>query len=265
MRRWAASLGVLLFSAVTAMSQASSIVQVGYAIVTPSSPNATGFTAFEDLVMRRATDTLDVAVLPPVLTTTISLPVDVSTQFSENTGVALVNPNNGFVVVTMTLLRSDGTTLGTTIFSIAPHQQISRLITEFFTPAGISIQSSIPAEFSGSLSVVSASPISILGLKVTGLNFTTVPLVNVSQLTFPLPLISLGVGGLGAALFPQFVLGGGWTSQIMVLNTSPSPQTVELDVFAQDGTPLVVTLNGQTASSFPNVLVPGNGRIVFKP
>jgi hypothetical protein len=265
MRRWAVTLGVLLSSAVTAMSQTLPTIQVGYAIVTPSSPNATGFTAFEDLIMKQATDTLDVDILPPVLTTTISLPVDVSTQSSENTGVALVNPNNGFVVVIMTLLRSDGTILGTTTFSIAPHQQISRLITEFFTPGGILIQTSIPAEFSGTLSVVSASPISILGLKVTGPNFSTVPLVNVSQLTFPLPLISLGVGGLGAALFPQFLMGGGWTTEIMVLNTSPSPQTVELDVFAPDGTPLVVTLNGRTASSFPNFLVPGNGRIVFKP
>ena len=264
MRRWAVMLGVLLFSAVTAMSQTLPTLQVGYAIVTPSSPNAAGFTASEDIVMTRTTDTLDVGVLPPVFTTTISMPVDVSTQLSQTTGIALVNPSNGFVNVTMTLFRSDGTILGTTILSIAPHQQISRLITEFFTP-GISTQTSIPAEFSGTLSVISASPISILGFKFTGPNFSIVPLVNVSQLTFPLPLISLGVGGLGADLFPQFVVGGGWTTQIMVLNTSPSPQTVRLDVFAPDGTPRVVTLNGRTASSFTNLLVPGNGRIVLKP
>ena len=267
MCRWAALLGVLLFSAVTAMSQTSPIIQVGYAIVTPSSPNATGFTAFENLVMTRATDmttdTLAVGIIPPDLTTNISMPVDVSGQLSETTGVALVNPNNGFVSVAMTLLRSDGTTLGTTFFSIAPHQQISRLITEFFTPGNQT--SSIPLEFSGTLSVISPSPISVLGFKIIGQNFSIVPQVNVSQLTFPLPLISLSVGGLGAALFPQFVVGGGWTTEVMVLNTSPSPQTVRLDVFAPDGTPRVVTLNGRIGSSFTNLLVPGNGRIVLKP
>ena len=88
--------GVAIFGCYRDVS-GSSIVQVGYAIVTPSSPNAAGFTAFENLVMTRATDTIEVGVMPADLTTTITMPVDVSKQLSETLGVALVNPNNGFV------------------------------------------------------------------------------------------------------------------------------------------------------------------------
>src|SRR5262249_35910188 len=138
-------------------------------------------------------------------------------------------------------------------------------ITEFFTSPGPPSRLLIPSEFSGTMSVVASNPISILGLRLSGQNIVAIPLINVTQLNFPIPVLSLGVGGLGAELFPQFILGGGWASDITVLNSSPSDLTVRLDVFAQDGTPLAVTLGGRTASSFTNLLVPGNGRLVIGP
>ena len=155
--------------------------------------------------------------------------------------------------VMMTLFGPDGTTLRSTNFTIAPHQQISRLITEFFQ-LRISTRHRHPRGVLRNSVGHFASPISVLGLNVTGQNVSIIPLVNVSQLTFPLPLISLGVGGLGADLFPQFLVGGGFTTEIMVLNTSPSPQTVRTRCLRPDGTPLIVTLNGRTASSFTNFL-----------
>jgi len=74
-----------------------------------------------------------------------------------------------------------------------------------------------------------------------------------------------GVGGLGAVLLPQFVTGSGWTTEIEIMNTTANTLTVRLDVFSADGTPLTVKLNGVTASSFTNLIVPANGLLKIEP
>ena len=66
-------------------------------------------------------------------------------------------------------------------------------------------------------------------------------------------------------MLPQFVTGGGWTTEIEIVNTTVSDLTVRLDVFSPDGTPLTVKLNGITASSFTNLIVPANGLLKIAP
>jgi hypothetical protein len=66
-------------------------------------------------------------------------------------------------------------------------------------------------------------------------------------------------------LLPQFVAGGGWTTTITLANTTSSSLTVRVDVFAQDGTPLTVTLNRQTSSSFTNLVIPAGGLLTLAP
>jgi hypothetical protein len=70
---------------------------------------------------------------------------------------------------------------------------------------------------------------------------------------------------LEAVLFPQFVTGDGWATEIEITNTTANSLTVRVDLFTQDGVPLPVRLNGVTASTFPNLIVPANGLLKLRP
>jgi hypothetical protein len=268
MRRLVAVLGTIFWSVAALSAQASETIQVGYAVVTPSTQTTSGMVVFETLNQTRTQDTLQVGVFPANLTLNALLPIDVSTSLGKALGVAIANPNPASANITMTVRRSDGTQLTATTTSIVGRQQISKLITELFPSAsagGFSTLVGIPAEFTGTLIINSSSPVSILGLKFRGANYSTVPVTDLSPATTPIPVIIPGVGGLGAVLFPQFVTGGGWGTEFAITNTTATNLTVRLDVFGQSGTPLAVRLNGQTASSFTNLVIPANGLLTIAP
>jgi hypothetical protein len=258
MRGLVATLGAILFSAVAGFSQgAPQTVQVGYAVVTPASPIAAGLDVFETFVQTRSQDTLEVGVFPTNLITNALVPVDVSRSLLKTLGIAIGNPFNSAAIVTMTLRTSDGTQLTVGTITVPAHQQISKMVTEFFI--------AIPSEFTGTMVISSTSPVSMVGLAFRGLNFSTIPLTDLAPTSILFPAISFGVGGLGAVLFPQFVTGGGWATEISIVNTTAGNLTVRLDLFAQDGTPLTVNLNSQTSSNFTNLVVPANGRLTVAP
>ena len=74
-----------------------------------------------------------------------------------------------------------------------------------------------------------------------------------------MPTIGPGVGGAGAILLPQFAVGGGWATEIGIVNTGSTALTVRLDLFKPDGTALTATLNGTAASSFTGLTIPAAG------
>jgi hypothetical protein len=102
-------------------------------------------------------------------------------------------------------------------------------------------------------------------LNFRGPNYSTVLVTDLAPGNFLMPIIVPNVGGAGALLFPQFVTGGGWSTEIAILNTSSASITVRLDIFTQSGVPLPVTLNGLTASSFTNLIIPANGILIVAP
>jgi hypothetical protein len=120
------------------------------------------------------------------------------------------------------------------------------------------------AEYTGTLLIASSLPVSVLGLRFRGLEFSTLPVTNTGT-SSPVPVISLGVGGAGAVLLPQFVADGGWATQIVISNANSSAAVVRLDLFKQDGSPLIATLNRTKASTFFNLSVPANGVLVLSP
>ena len=269
MRSLVATFGTILLMSVNVLAQsASQTVQVGYAVVTPSFPITGGKIVFDTIAQTHNQETVQVGILPSNLIVSALLPVSVSSSSSENLAVAIVNPNNGSATVNMALIRANGTQLTTRALTISGHQQISRFVTELFSgspSSGFSSPPSIPAEFSGTLIATSTLPISILGLEFVGQNFSAIPLTDLSPINTAFPVISFGVGGLGAVLLPQFVAGGGWTTTITIVNTTANSLTVRADVFAPDGTPLTVTLNGLTSSSFTNLVIPAGGLLTIAP
>jgi hypothetical protein len=271
MRKILATAVLMLFATVVVLADGDdhndgAPVQSGYAVVTPTSAATTGLVAFETFGWRGffglGLGATQAGVLPPGLTTSAIIVADSSHRLSKNLGVAIVNPNGSDISVTLTLRKSDGTSLGTTSIPVPSHKQVSKFVTELFP-------NQLTTDFLGSLTITSDGssplPFSAIGLRFRGLNFSTLPATSLTPLTTALPTIATGVGGAGAILLPQFVAGGGWASEIVIANTGTSSITVRVDLFKSDGSLLTTALNGQSANSFTNLTVPAGGVIELAP
>ena len=250
----------------------SAPTQSGFAVITPvaatTSGTTTGLVVFETFGMRGHGDagTTQAGVLPPALTTNAVLFVDSSGRLAKNLGVAIVNTNASNANVTLTLRMNDGTQVATTTVNVPSHQQTSKFFRELF-----SAPATIPAELSGTLAITSAGssnlPVSVVGLRFRGSNFSTLPVTNLSGNAGSLPFLDSAntIGGAGSILLPQFAAGGGWATELVLMNTGTTGLTVRVDLFKPDGTPLSTALNGQTASSLTNLTIPAGGVLSFAP
>jgi hypothetical protein len=92
-------------------------------------------------------------------------------------------------------------------------------------------------------------------------------MIPVASLSAPLPVPSRepGVGGPGALIFPEFVQGGWWSTEIVLSNTSSSAITVRVDFYGQDGNPWSVRMNNESRTSFTNLTIPPGGITVLAP
>ncbi len=242
-------------------------VQSGYAVITPATTSGTGLVVFETFGWRRFGDagTPQAGVLPPDLTTNAMLFVDTRGRLAKQVGMAIVNPNPSNTNVSVLLRGSDGKQLGATkILNVPSHQQVVTFVGQLFED-----QPSVPRDVTGTLVVTSAGtsnlPVSVVGLRFRGWNFSTIPVTNLSGNSGPLPQIGSG-GGPGAVLLPQFVVGGGWATELVLANTGTSDLTVRVDIFnGKDGNPLSATLNGKTASSFTGLIIPAGGVLILAP
>jgi hypothetical protein len=279
MRRLAIFFGLILCSAALTFAEGQpgshddhndgGPIQTGYGVVTPVTAGTGGTTSglvvFETFGLRNnGNGTTQAGVLPPNLTTNAVLFVDDSGRLSKSLGVAVANPNSSNVNLTMTLRKNDGTQLATTTVNVPSHHQVSKFVTDLFAN-----QSAVPSDITGTLVITSAGssnlPVSAIGLRFRGANFSTIPVTDLSGNTGALPSIAAGVGGAGAVLLPQFAAGGGWATEIVMLNTGVSALTVRVDLFQADGTALKASLNGTTASSFTNLIIPAGGVLTLAP
>ncbi len=239
---------------------APSNLQVGYVIVTPSAANTTGLVVFETFGQVRGAGALQAGVLPANMLTSAMLFVTTSSRLSRNLGVAVANPNTTVDAgLTFTLRNSDGSTVAIQTVTLKALHQTSQFVTQLFAgklpPAG---------DFNGTLKIESTTPVAMVGLRFRGENFSTIPVTPLSAATV-VP-INGSAGGSGAVILPQFADGGGWASEIVLSNSSENAAlVVRVDIFNQDGTPLSVTLNGTTASSFTGLNIPAKGVLVLAP
>lgn len=230
-------------------------VQVGYAIITPTGTNTSGLVVFETFGEIHDNKASQAGVLPANMTTDALIFVSSDGRLSRNLGVAIANPGSKDATLTLVLHRADGSVLATKTIVVKKGQQVARFVTELFAD-----QPEVAMGFMGLLEITSDNPVAIIGLRFRGENFSTLPVTSLSPPT-PVPLVAPGVGGPNAVILPQFAAGGGWASEIIIGNSGTKDLIVRVDVFGRDGNPLVVSLNGQTASSFVNLTVPAGGVI----
>ncbi len=240
----------------------------GYAVITPTGSGlggvatfgiSGGLVAFETFGFRSQVPALQAGVAPATLTTRLVLFATAGIRLSRNVGIGVTNPGLASTNVTLSLRRADGTLSSSKTIAVGSHQQVAKFISEFFSDVP-----EIPVDFDGTLTLTSDSPVAVVALRFLGTKFTTIPITSLSNSVL-LPELAQGIGGSNAVLLPQFAADGRWASEIIVLNNGVDTLTVRIDLFNQDGTPLVATLNHQSASSFQNLVIAPKGIIQFSP
>ena len=172
-----------------------------------------------------------------------------------NTGIAIVNYGSSTANVTYALRNAAGSVLTTGNGTVDAGNYFACFIDQLKNTAAPNFN--FPPDFAsttqfGSLEITSSQPLSVLALRGT-LNqrneflITTTP---VADLAHP--------AGTGPIYFPQFVDGGGYTTSLVLLNTSGVTETGRFEILDRDGEPFVVNQVGGTAdSSFPYTIQPG--------
>src|SRR5262249_3177899 len=110
----------------------------------------------------------------------------------------------------------------------------------------------------GTFTFSSSLPISVIALR----GYTN---ERSEFLITTLPIASLNAGSDATVIFPHFADGGGWSTQIVLVNPSDEILTGTIR-FSGQGTatavaePVIVTVDNQTGSSFPYSIAPRSAR-----
>jgi hypothetical protein len=192
---------------------ASTGTHVGYARVTDSSGNAapSGMAIFG--YRQNGVLVSEAAVSASKLIAKGRLYAENSTDVKS--GVAIANPNSDPAVVSFTFVDETGQTVASGSTTIAGNGQIAGFLSD--------IPFSAPPAFSGTFTFSASKPIAVVGLRGlvnerSELIWTTLP---VTDLASPL-------GTPSAAVFPDFADGGGWRTQIQLVNPADTPITGSL-------------------------------------
>ncbi len=160
------------------------------------------------------------------------------------TGVAIANPGNPATSVTLELFDRQGTSVGTTSINIPAGGHTAKLDWQLFPD--------MPEGFTGICEIraqVAVVPMTLLLTtnKRGDLIYTTLPVADLTR-TPP----------QGPVYFPQIAFGGGYSTRLILISTTPSlSSTGTLRLYQSSGAPLIVPLAGQTGDQFPYLVGAG--------
>jgi len=158
-----------------------------------------------------------------------------------NTGLAIANPNDQAAAINFHFTDSAGNDFGSGATTIAANQQLARFLNEGPYNGGPSVQ--------GTFSFSSNVPVSVVALR----GFTN---ERGEFLITTLPLSDLAAAtSTSTSVLSHFADGFGWTTQIVLVNPTDSILTGSIQFFGTGtasaaATPVTLTANGQSASSF---------------
>ena len=144
-----------------------------------------------------------------------------------------MNPETASQVVNLTLRDAGGTTVGEESLVMNPGEHVARFADELFgtTPG-----------FEGSLTFESGAGLGAITLRQSANRFgeplfTTLPVADLDAAT-----------ETGAVVFPHLAAGGGFQTQIILINPSGESTSGRIALTQSDGTPLEVDWDGVTVS-----------------
>jgi hypothetical protein len=250
-------IALLLASSGPEASAQSGSTRTGYVIVTPTFGDTSRLVVFETFRFRSGFASNQTSVVDARLTTNASVFVTSDFASGRNLGLSIVNPGTADASLNLTLYRSGGSVVSVKQISVPGQRQISLFASELFRELNSA------SSFNGLINLVSAAPVAVLALRFQNQDFSAVPLIPLLPFTSLVPPRLNGAGGPGAVMLPQIAVGGGWTTEIVLTNTSIGPVSVRVDVFSPSGGPLSVPFNIGAGSSFGGITIPPNGVVVL--
>ncbi len=171
-----------------------------------------------------------------------------------NTGLAIANPNGSPATITFNFTDSAGTDFGSGTITIAAGGQIAKFLNQDPFNSGDIVN--------GTFTFNSDVLISVIALR---------GFINErgDLLITTLPVAPLGTTSTVTSLFPHFAVGGGWITQVILVNPTDGILTGRIEFFSQGsdtvpGAPATVTIDGVSASSF-TYSIPGRSARRFVP
>gem|GEM_PF-1541934 len=222
-------------SAILEAPNTGSLVQ-GWAEVSLP-PGVTGYAVFRQSVAGRADQE---AVVPLVSESSQAADV-VYDDVNFTTSVAVLNPSNQQVVVTILLYASNGSQIGSGQLVLAARSKQAAALRNLPGMAAAAGKRGW-ATFS-----VTQGAVAVVGLRFGGEAFTSIPDSHRS--------------GAGSTLFaaPHLVFGGGWYTALYFSNTTTAALSVAVNFIGDTGAPLSVPLTGIGSVSSQTVsLNPGS-------
>jgi hypothetical protein len=250
----------------TSTTGTTPVLTAGYATATPNAGTTPYGTAVFSLTQNGyIVSEAGVPASPPTQDALIFIDyrggvVTKSGTISISTGLAMANTGTTDAALTFTLRDSAGQVLvsGNGTLAAGTHrskfiQELRDIAPNFFLPGNF--PTSI---LYGSLEILSSQPVSIIALRLTTNErgdtlLTSTPIADLSRPPGNAPLY-----------FPQLADGGGFTTSMILLNTSAAAEAGTIAVFDDGGNALSVRPANSTAgTSFP-YSIPASGFFVFQ-
>ena len=211
----------------------------GYAVVQPNSGSATpsGVAIFGYRPNNVLVTEAGVPATPVLRTGRIYAEV----AGAVNTGVAIANPNNQPANISYYFTDNSGKNFGAGTTTIPAAGQIAKFLNQAPFNSG---------NMQGSFTLASDVPVGVIALR---------GLTNERSefLISTLPVLDLSAAVPSAAItLPHFADGGGWTTQIILVNPGNSSISGSVSFWNPNGQAATLTANGQTLHTFPFSIPP---------
>src|SRR5438477_211326 len=210
---------------------------VGYARVQPSASTAPAGAAIYDL---RQNGVLVAEAAVPGMTTMAGGRIYAEVNSPINTGIAIANPNSTPVTISFNFTDQNGNDFGQSNFTLAANAQIARFLSDapFRAPS-----------FAGTFTFNASAPVGVISLRT--LVNTRGEFLIFTQTVTPMP----DTFSTSAVLMGHFADGGGWATEVNLVNTTDGTITGNVQFFGEGsptlpGTPLILNVNSQVAASF---------------
>jgi hypothetical protein len=172
---------------------------------------------------------------------------------SANSGIAFANPSDKTVVISVTLVESDGSIFDKRDFTLPPGNQLPKFLEYFFEDVG--------PEFQGSLHAVSEDAFAMVGLRQQKSGSLAILSGSTKAFSGPgapaHPAVAPPEAPRTVLVFPQIADGGGITSEIILTNSGGTEDNGIILIKAPSGAPLPLSIGDTTRSTVPYKLEPG--------
>jgi uncharacterized repeat protein (TIGR01451 family) len=179
-----------------------------------------------------------VPAVPEITSGRIYVEISNSSNTSLNTGIAIANPNSSPVTISFFFTDTSGNRAGSGTIQIPANQQIAQFLNS--PPFNVFPGST----FQGTFSFTSDAPVGVIALR--GLTnergdflMSTLPVIDPTAAT-----------STGTIVLPHFADGGGWTTQILLVNPTDTQLTGSVQFLDNKGAAANLSVGGQTSNSF---------------